>query len=74
MVDNLGPKKDPEVRLRFFSMLAENLQYCQKTVLKQNQLHTFVRLIIQGMCNTNLNMYECGQPFIQNTDHECSRP
>ncbi|CAG7722102.1 unnamed protein product, partial [Allacma fusca] len=46
MTKNLGPERDPEVRLRFFALLAENLQHCPKSGC-ETQLHEFTKHIIE---------------------------
>ena len=48
LTENLSPKRDPEVRLRFFSMLAENLPHCKNTEETEKKFHFFVKHIVQG--------------------------
>ena len=49
MVSNLGPEKDPDVRLKFFTMLSRHLlNYNQTTTSQRNQLQMFVKHIIEG--------------------------
>ncbi|CAG7834113.1 unnamed protein product, partial [Allacma fusca] len=53
MTENLGPERDPEVRLRFFALLAENLQHCPKSGC-ETQLHEFTKHIIENVLTPNL--------------------
>jgi hypothetical protein len=52
MVGNLGPEKDPEVRLKFFTMLARTLlNYKQST--RSSQFEFFVKQIVEGESDVN---------------------
>jgi len=55
MVANLGPEKDPEVRLKFFTMLAKHLKtYTKTTAAQKEQLQNFAKHIIEDVLDPNL--------------------
>ena len=50
---NFNPEKDPEVRLKFFSLLSNLMMKCKDTLDSQNKFADFAQVVVRDMILPN---------------------
>lgn len=50
---NFNPEKDPEVRLKFFSLLSNLMMKCKDTLDSQNKFADFAQIVVRDMILPN---------------------
>ena len=51
--ENFNPEKDPEVRLKFFSLLSNLMMNCKDTLDSQNKFADFAQIVVRDMILPN---------------------